>query len=224
MRRSPRLFAVLLAMLVAACAEPAPAPLPVSAMTPRSTYQAAVHVQLGLRPAAGRAWGSVFAQGAPGRHGAVLVIHGGGWVSGSRAYTALLCNLLAARGLVVFSIDYRLANFNQADTRWPAQLEDSQRALQWLRSHAQELSVDTRRIAVAGDSSGAHLAIMLAVSGGGPRVAAVLDQFGPTDLATLPQWVNGSYWGLFGTGTPSPQAVQDMSPAARGSRPARRRC
>ena len=210
MRHPLRAVVVLLALLFTACAGPAQPP----AGAAGSGYPVTIRSDIAYGPLPAERADLYLPQGAPAGRGAVVVIHGGGWVAGSRAYAASLCNLLAARGLVVLSIDYRLANYTQPDTRWPAQLVDSRRALEWVRAHAGALGIDTARIGTAGDSSGAHLAVMLALAPGvgQPPVAAVLDQFGPTNLATLPQWVNGSYWGLFGTGRPSAEALRSASP------------
>ncbi len=155
----------------------------------------------------------------------VVVIHGGGWVAGDRSASAGLAGLLAAHGVAAFNIDYRLANADAPDTRWPAQIVDAQLAVRWLRAHGRELGINTTRMGAVGDSAGAHLALLLGVL---PRIQAgdqaglypdqssgvsvVADQFGPTDVATLPPWVNGCYMALFGTQTPTPDQLAAMSP------------
>ncbi|WP_282838091.1 alpha/beta hydrolase [Microbacterium flavum] len=92
---------------------------------------------------------------AHGRIPALLWIHGGGMVSG----TALIderTNMDFARtlGMVVVSVDYRLAPAAQA----PSQLEDCYAALRWLVTGAHDLEVDAERIAVGGASAGGGLA------------------------------------------------------------------
>ena len=66
-----------------------------------------------------------------GKRPAVVVIHGGGWVSGSRHWADYFANTLAANGIVVLNIDYRLADKTMPDTRWPAQLVDAQLAVRF---------------------------------------------------------------------------------------------
>ena len=155
----------------------------------------------------------------------VLLIHGGGWVAGDRSVATGLARLIASRGVAVFNIDYRLANAASPDTRWPAQIVDAQLAVRWLRAHASALGIDANHMAAEGDSAGGQLALLLGVLPGivpgdeahlypdqRPNVGAVADQFGPTDIATLPDWVHGIYPALFGTQTPAPDALAALSP------------
>ena len=149
---------------------------------------------------------------ARARRPAVVVIHGGGWVEGSRAGDGGLSQLLAAQGLVAFNIDYRLANLAQPDTRWPAQLVDAQLAVRFLRAHAGEFGIDPARIGAVGDSAGAQLAVFLGVlprvvpgdmaglyADQRPDVMAVVDQFGPMDLGGMGSYAAPSLQAMFGT-------------------------
>lgn len=54
------------------------------------------------------------------------------------------------------SVEYRLA----PEHKYPAQLEDTTDALEWLLANGGELGIDTRRVAVAGESAGGHLTIV----------------------------------------------------------------
>jgi acetyl esterase/lipase len=65
---------------------------------------------------------------------------------------------------------------------FPAQLDDAQAALHWLRLRAYELGVDARRVVVWGESAGGHLAALLGLT---ERVAGVVDWYGPADLTTM---------------------------------------
>lgn len=124
---------------------------------------------------------------------AVVVIHGGGWVSGSRREVGPIAESLARRGAVAFSPQYRLAPKH----RWPAMFEDVRTAVRFVRANAARYGVDPNRIGVAGISAGGQLALMLGTvedtttSGGmypdvSSKVSAVLDYFGPTDMSLLP--------------------------------------
>lgn len=94
---------------------------------------------------------------------AVLYIHGGGWVTGHRRFASLpLLYHLASHGVAVATVDYRLAPAN----RFPAQLRDTKRALQWLRQHALRRGIDPETIIVAGESAGAHVALLAALTPG----------------------------------------------------------
>jgi len=109
-----------------------------------------------------------------GRLPALLYLHGGGWVAGSVDTHDGVCAALAAEAnAVVASVQYRRA----PESPCPAPNDDAFAALQWLSGSADELDVDAARIAVAGDSAGAHLAIGAAIEArdrGGPRVALQL--------------------------------------------------
>ena len=91
---------------------------------------------------------------------AVLWIHGGGYVIGSADQEDLgVKSIVSTIGCVAVSVDYRLA----PETPHPGPVEDCYAALKWLHTHAQELGVDTTRIALAGASAGGGLAAGLAV-------------------------------------------------------------
>lgn len=91
--------------------------------------------------------------------GALLWIHGGGFVIGDPvSYNALCSRFARELDLVVVSVDYRLA----PEDPFPAGLEDCWSALRWLHEHADELGVDPARVAIGGDSAGGGLAACLA--------------------------------------------------------------
>jgi len=88
----------------------------------------------------------------------VIVIHGGGWSSGSRiAHVGQILETLTRAGYNWFSLDYRLGG--------PARLEDSlsdiRTALAFIRCHANELRIDATRLVLLGEDTGAHLAALL---------------------------------------------------------------
>ncbi|KAF5373468.1 hypothetical protein D9615_009421 [Tricholomella constricta] len=92
---------------------------------------------------------------------ALLYFHGGGWTLGNiSSETSFATNMAVRAKSVVVSVDYRLAPENP----YPAAVDDAIDALQWLvRSGAQELGINTDRIAVGGSSSGGNLAAVLAL-------------------------------------------------------------
>ncbi|MDY0831250.1 MULTISPECIES: alpha/beta hydrolase [unclassified Pseudomonas] len=93
--------------------------------------------------------------------GAVLYLHGGGYVVGSLdSHDALCWNLAQECGLPVLSVGYRLA----PQWRFPTAFNDAQDAWQWLALNARELGIDAERMAVVGDSVGGSLATVLASS------------------------------------------------------------
>lgn len=90
----------------------------------------------------------------------LLYFHGGGWAAGSVVTHDALCQHLAAStGLAVISVHYRRTPENP----YPAQQEDGQAALEWLRRHAPVLGLDfSGGWVIGGDSAGAHIALTLA--------------------------------------------------------------
>ena len=124
----------------------------------------------------------------------VIFIHGGGWVGGSKEASVLPAVLpYIAMGYSVVNVEYRLANVSLA----PAAIEDCRCALRWVVAHAKEYNIDTNRLVVAGTSAGGHLALTTGLlpanagfdrscwSSAEPRVAAIVDFYGITDVADL---------------------------------------
>lgn len=94
-----------------------------------------------------------------GKLGAIMYIHGGGWVINSIDTSDASCRLLAEKTKrIVISVDYRLA----PEYAFPVPLHDCIAAFEWVQQHAKRYNIDTARIAVAGDSAGANLATVLA--------------------------------------------------------------
>jgi acetyl esterase len=95
-----------------------------------------------------------------GRHPVVVYFHGGGYALADPEATEAMTAALAARsGCAVLSVDYRLA----PEHPYPAAHEDALDALRWLGEHGAGHGLDTESVAVAGDSSGAALALHAAV-------------------------------------------------------------
>lgn len=120
---------------------------------------------------------------------AVVVIHGGAWMSGRRQDMSALAAKFAENGFVAATVSYRLAPKH----KWPAMLDDVQTAVRFLRSTAKEYRLDPRRIGAAGASAGGHLSLLLGFrdtrdakpseyAGFPSQVGAVFNIFGPTDL------------------------------------------
>jgi len=121
--------------------------------------------------------------GEPGP--AIVLVYGGGWRSGDRSQQKVYGITLAKAGFVCLATDYRWST----QARWPAQLDDVKSAIRWLRSQSTELHIDPKRIAVSGNSSGGHIALMVAADSSGSespdRVSAVCAFYPPTRLLGL---------------------------------------
>src|SRR5436190_4158785 len=99
---------------------------------------------------------------------AIAYYHGGGHVIGSLDTHDLIArNLCAGAAALVVSVDYRMG----PEHRFPAAVEDSFAALEWLYRNAASLGADPGRLGVHGDSAGANLAAVVALmarDAGGP--------------------------------------------------------
>lgn len=88
---------------------------------------------------------------------AILICPGGGYTHLADHEAGPVAEWLNGLGVTAFVLRYRLAPY-----RFPASLLDGQRAMRWIRYHADEFGVDRERIGVLGFSAGGHLAAMLA--------------------------------------------------------------
>lgn len=122
----------------------------------------------------------------------VLVIHGGAWRQGSKNAMRGALTEFARRGYVAVSPQYRFC----PKATFPAQVHDVKEAVRWLKTNAATYQVDAGHIGAMGFSAGGHLALMLGLTGPSDdlegdapgdapstRIQAVVNYFGPTDLA-----------------------------------------
>ena len=102
---------------------------------------------------------------------ALVAVHGGGWVTGARGVFKYWGDYLAARGIALFSISYRLAG---KEKTFPEAVQDVLAGVQFLRGKAGAFGIDPARIGLLGASAGAHLSALAALgnkkfAGGYPR-------------------------------------------------------
>ena len=97
---------------------------------------------------------------APAPVPAIVYYHGGGHVIGSLdTHDFVARNLCSGVGALVASVDYRMG----PEHKFPAAVDDSWAALQWVCTNAESLGFDRDRIGVQGDSAGANLAAVVAL-------------------------------------------------------------
>jgi len=131
----------------------------------------------------------VYQQPGNARSPVLLHFHGGAWTTGQRPPTASGFGSFLGMGFSVVTVSYRLSGVAPA----PAAVQDARCAVKWVHANATRYGFDPDRIVVYGTSAGGHLALLaamlpqrwahdLAGCADVPRVAAVLDFYGPTDL------------------------------------------
>jgi len=87
----------------------------------------------------------------------LVYIHGGGWTAGDKRQAARVIHPYLQRGISYAAVNYRLT----PDNPLPAPVHDAARAIQFLRSKADEWQIDTSRIALTGGSAGACTSMWL---------------------------------------------------------------
>ena len=171
----------------------------------------------------------VYESPSQGAHPGVLLFHGGGWSGLDKGTMRRMGEFLGRSGFVAFSVDYRL--LQGTENAWPAQLDDAQRAVRWVRANAATYHVDGARIGAFGHSAGAQLAALLGLEDTrdnsdpslakfSSRVQAVVDVSGPTDF-TADQDSDGALFlarFLGGDYAHRPDVWRDASPVFHVSR------
>ena len=122
----------------------------------------------------------------------VIYLHGGGWSEGDKTrYPAFLVE----RGFAVASLDFRSTKV----ARFPANVHDIKAGIRFLRAQSARFGYRADRIALAGASSGGHLAALVGTTGGNPglegevgdftnqssRVQAIVSWYGASNLTTI---------------------------------------
>ena len=112
---------------------------------------------------------------------ALIYIHGGGWVIGDLDTHDVVCRTLAnGAGCAVFSVEYRKA----PESPFPAAVDDCFSALTFVSGNSSSLKINSKQIAVGGDSAGGNLAAaisLMARDAGGPAISFQLLIYPATD-------------------------------------------
>jgi acetyl esterase/lipase len=122
----------------------------------------------------------------------VVWVHGGVWHLGTKAWIPIQ---FAEHGYAMASVDFR----QSTDSRFPAQVHDIKAAIRFLRAKAGQYGYRADRIAIAGASSGGHLAALVGVTNGNRElegtigdylaessdVHSIVDYYGASNLITI---------------------------------------
>ena len=122
----------------------------------------------------------------------IVWIHGGGWSGGNKEGCPAVGYV--HQGYAAASVEYRFSR----KAVFPAQIQDCQAAIRWLRANSRKYNIDPDHIGVWGESAGGHLVALLGALGGkkvfppiggneeqSDRVQAVCDWYGPADFNTV---------------------------------------
>lgn len=104
----------------------------------------------------------LFRPEAKGVYPALIMIHGGGWRSGTRSMEVPMAQMLAAKGFVTIPVEYQLS----LEAKYPAAVHNIKSAIRWVKLHAAEYGIDSNRIAVSGTSAGGQLAALIGMTNG----------------------------------------------------------
>lgn len=114
----------------------------------------------------------------------IVLIHGGGCNSGSKNDFATYIDSFKKRmpDYAIFNINYRLVN---GSNFFPTQEEDIRAAINFIDKNSCEYRINKNKLVLLGVSAGAHLALLQGYKYKDPKIAAIIDFFGPTDLVTM---------------------------------------
>lgn len=142
------------------------------------------------------------------RRPSIVVIHGGGWTSGSRvAHVGQMLELVTRAGYNWFALDYRLGGL----ARFEDSLTDVRAALAFIRCRAAEFGIDPNQLVLLGEDSGAHLAALLAAERPAGVIGAVLVG-GFYDLGAIPELSRGIDSDVIARASPIARVARSMPP------------
>ena len=129
----------------------------------------------------------------------MILVHGGGWNAGDKSdFTSYLASFqLKFPNYAIANINYRLATVTS--NHFPSQENDMKAAVDYLVEKSGDFHI-AQKIVLVGASAGAHMALLQAYKYSSPKIKAVVDFFGPTDM--------GDLHNFYGTGSANQNAIQ----------------
>lgn len=129
----------------------------------------------------------------------IVYVPGSAWFDQGRFVYQHIANLIrfAEQGYVVAIVQYRGTEI----APFPAQIEDAKTAIRFMRKNAEAYKIDTDRVAIFGDSSGGHTAVMVGITGDemldngtynefSSAVNVIVNWFGPSDISLMSYYPN----------------------------------
>jgi acetyl esterase/lipase len=146
----------------------------------------------------------------------IILVHGGAWIEGDKSDFNPFVTELQQRlpGYAIANINYRLAT--QTANHFPAQENDMKAAVDFLAGKTAEYKI-SQKFVLLGASAGGHMALLQAYKYSSPKIRAVVDFFGPSDMAMLYNNTDPANQFIFsilmgGTPTSNPTIYQQSSP------------
>ena len=112
---------------------------------------------------------SVFKPRGAGPFPAMVECHGGAWCLSDRTTERLRHEYMASHGIVSIALDFRSGN----EDPYPASVQDINYAVRWAKANAHELKTRPDLVGLSGQSSGGHLAMLVAMRPRDPRYSAI---------------------------------------------------
>lgn len=146
----------------------------------------------------------------------IIFIHGGFWIGGDKAELTDLAKTYRDKGYVSASVNYRLSHTAENNIH-PAQVNDLDKAIQFIESQADDWETSTSNVALVGASAGGHIALLYTYAyDTGNKVKTVISLAGPTNLTDMqsasPQQAQVVQWFLGASAQTSPAIYQQASP------------
>ena len=122
-----------------------------------------------VRHADGPMLARVFRPRGKGPFPAVVDAHGGAWIQGTRINNDSINQRVAAGGVVVVSVDFRIP----PQATYPGSVADVNYAVRWLKANAERYGTRPDLVGTMGTSAGGHLAVLAALKPFDPRYAVL---------------------------------------------------
>ena len=136
---------------------------------PSARYEVSISDPVLLQHSSGALEATIYQPRGSGPFPGLLNIHGGAWCRGERSNDHPMIMSLAASGMVVVALEYRLAPQHP----YPAQIMDTNLGIRWIKANARDLNIDPGSVGAMGCSSGGHTVMMSGLRPTDPRYNAL---------------------------------------------------
>lgn len=149
-----------------------------------------------------------------GKMPVIILIHGGSWIGGDKINMTHWLKPLQSQlpDYAIFNLNYRLASRQANASTWPAQIDDIDKAVAFIKDKAKDYNINKKQLILLGESAGAQLALVEGfVHDPKHEVKIVVDLFGPADMVDLYHTHHQLSGLMTGTPTTLPAVYSDAS-------------